>query len=181
MNTTLVGLLGELRMLSGINHKSNITGEDLYLKCISNFPIKNNGTFYQADIVVLCRTGVYCIEVKTWNCIIRNVNNKYWNLHYPTRDIKVFSPPLQNQIHCRLLSKLTCQPVNNIVLLAGSTICSERPDGVYYLPEFLNYLSTCPTVLAVEQIDKIMQDLLAYKQAQGADMLVDFILKQSKR
>lgn len=174
MNVSTMGLLGELHALAGINR----TDSDLYLKYISDFPLKNGSTFYQVDIAIVCKAGIFCLEVKNWNCYVLSTGTRYWNIHYPSKDIKVLSPVLQNNMHCKLLRQLLGRDVVNIVLIAGSTLFSERPEGIYSLPEFMHYLSQRPKILTELQIDKILDDMLAYKKSQEADMLTDFILKQ---
>lgn len=174
MNSALLGLLGELKTLSRIQSNS----ADLHLRYVSNFPMKSRDTYYQVDAVVVCTSGVFCLEVKNWSCTVMCSDSFYWKVRYPTQEIVVKSPVKQNAAHCTLISKLLGTPVNNIVLFAGDTRLVNPLGGVMMVSDFIPMIRAREASLEISQIDNVIEQLKAYKKSVEPDMLVDFVFKQ---
>lgn len=174
MNSCLVGLLGELKALARLEGSSG----DLHLKYVSNFPIKNNDTYYQVDAIVICKKGIFCLEVKNWSCIVQCTSSYYWDVKYPTKSLVIRSPLAQNVAHCTQVEKILQRNCYNYVLFAGSTTLLNEPANVMHAPAFIPSIRKLPDILEAGDIDTLAGKLKAYKKKIEPDMLVDFLFKQ---
>lgn len=177
MNSVLIGLVGEFRALNSIASAS----ENIHLKYLSNFPLKYENSYGQVDVVVVCTKGVFCIEIKDWICKVNCSRNYYWKVTYPSREISVRSPLMQNQAHCSHISNLLCCEVYNIVMFSDEAQLIDPPTNVMHFKDFVPLLGSLPTALAVDDVEKFMEKLAAYKRSIEPDMLADFIFKRLKR
>ena len=86
----IVGETGVCKLLNQIQTKT-------YVKYIHNLPVKGVRSFQQVDIVLLTLYGFFCIEVKNWDCTVYvSPRSRYWQVEYPTRNLVVPSPIIQN-------------------------------------------------------------------------------------
>ncbi len=72
---------------------------DLYI------PFKGKGGSSQLDLVLIHGSGIYVIEAKNYNCVIRgNVEDNQWSATYGNgKSYDMYNPILQNANHIKLL------------------------------------------------------------------------------
>lgn len=147
---------------------------------IRNFPLRNDSDtgYYQIDVVLVCRKGVFSLEVKNWECIVEcSLKNTYWKTIYPNREIMVKSPFLQNKIHCRSLCKLIKAPVSNLVVFSDKTTIRNPFQCVISCLDIGEYLSDFPDMYQQDQIEQILDVLLDYKAKHDEGLFIDFFCK----
>lgn len=177
MDPSLFGLIGELKAFKHISGE----GKDMCMRYLSNFPLKYDSTYGQADAIVVCTKGVFCLEVKSWMGVIDCTSRHYWTVDYADRRIVTKSPILQNRQHCRVVSDLLQCEVNNIVLVVGNLPIGNAPPSVMHVSEFIPLLKRLPPTLAESEINEYMLMLDKYKKSIEPGMLADFIFKRLER
>lgn len=174
MNTNIVGLIGELQACT-IFDRSKANLELQYISC---FPIQDEkGAFFQVDTLVICTKGIFCIEVKNWEAQIHCSSQYYWDVQYASGSYHVHSPVDQNYQHCRKFEAVCKQAVNSIILFTDSATLFEPPQNVMYVSDFIPYLAGLPTVLNSEEISKLYDASVKYKQSAEVAMITRFIFK----
>lgn len=174
MNTNIIGLIGELQACNIMDKsKANIC-----LKYISNFPVRDDrNQFFQVDTIVICTKGVFCVEVKNWEATVYCGSQYFWTVVYKSGEKTVKSPMAQNAQHCRKVSAVFKRDVHSIVLFTDSAVLRDPLSNVMYIADFIPYLAELPDVLTSEEVEKIYNEFIKYKQSMETAMLVDFIFK----
>lgn len=176
MSTSTDGLVGELKVQRVLNSCRLRFG----LRYISNLPIYNDGTYFQIDDVVVCTRGLYSLEVKNWNCKVTCNSQSFWKVKYPTREIMVKSPLIQNRQHCDKLARITGVMPVNVVLFADEAQLENPPENVLHFSQFKDFLSDREEIFDCNKVDSITAALEAYKKSIEPQMLMDFIFKRAK-
>lgn len=177
MDTDMIGLMGELR----VQHILNANKARYGIRFISNFPVLLDGVFCQIDILLLCSKGFFSLEVKQWqNCTVHCSDNRFWRIVYPSREIMVHSPVLQNRRHCNKVFGITGLTPENIVLFSEDAKIRNPTSGIMYIGEFIEYLAGLPDILCKKDIDNAYHALQSYKKSIEPRMLMDFIIKRAK-
>ena len=176
MNTNVIGLAGELQALKAVSGIHSSLSE----RHICSFPIKSNSTYLQADLLLVCTKGVFCVEVKNWRGNVYCTDDPFWLTTYDSREFIVKSPLLQNDSHCKKIGLICNVPVNNVVLFSDSAMISDPQDNVMYISDFPAYLLKLPEVFKPSDINSIMNTFETYKKSIECNMIVDFILKRVK-
>lgn len=101
----------------------NIIRKDEYLLTNVLIPISKDNVS-EIDCIVISRKGLFCIEIKNWNGIIKGSEQDYhWYLaRFDRKNIfeERYNPVKQNQKHCDILEELFefKYPVDNIVIFS---------------------------------------------------------------
>ena len=179
MRETQKGLRGENLVVSTLQD-----AKDLDVRILRNFPLMNDSKtgYYQIDIVLVCDRGIYALEVKNWECTVDcSMSNIYWKVTYPTREIMVKSPFLQNKIHCKFLCDLIKRPVYNVVVFSDKTTIQNGFQGVIRCTDIASFLSKQPIMYDKAEVQMLTAKLLAYKNEHDEKMLMDFFCKALNR
>lgn len=175
MSTSTVGLIGELKVQRILNSCKARFG----IKYVSNLPLYNDRNYFQIDDVVICTRGLYALEVKNWNCEVTCDSRGYWKVKYPTHEIMVKSPIIQNRQHCEKLARITGVMPVNVVLFADEARLKNSPENVMHFSQFKEYLSDREELFDDNKVDSILSALKAYKKSIEPQMLMDFIFKRA--
>lgn len=179
MREVEIGLRGENLVVSTLQE-----AKDLDVRIFRNFPLMNDSQtgYYQVDVVLLCNRGLYALEVKNWECTVEcSTSNIYWKTIYPTREIMVKSPLLQNKIHCKFLCNIIKRPVYNVIVFSDKTIIKDRLESVIKCIEIASFIKKHPIIYDADEVDQIGAELLAYKNKHDERLLLDFFCKALNR
>lgn len=178
MNTSTVGLIGELK----VQRLLNVCKLQMGAQYISNLPLydSDKNTYNQVDDVVICTRGFFAIEVKNWNCEVNCEDSRYWKVKYPKQEIYVKSPLDQNTAHCRKLEKITgCMPINIVLFVDGARL-KGPPDGIMLASEFPSYLARYPEIISQSEAEDLYNRLVDYKRSIEPRMIMEFIVRRAK-
>ena len=122
---------------------------DYYL--ISDVAYQGINRFEQIDAMLVCKYGVYCLEMKNWKGEVHPNNDDMWPIY--ENGVKTHrefpNPTIQNNRHCASIKYLIDQnyapfknkPVYNLVVFSDNTEISEsEKDNVVYLDDIAKYI-----------------------------------------
>ena len=161
------GLLGE--SLTELLINSQI---DIYKKVIRDIRIPTeNGKTTQIDNLLITTKGIFVIENKNWNAVIKNDINGYWYEIANGKRYDSYKNPIeQNRYHIENLKKVLGKDNNNlfysIIVLGYNAIkdldINEEKENVkiVYIYDLVNtiidmLLNTDDILLSHEEIDQI--------------------------
>lgn len=177
MNNTsqLTGVFGEIKVCTALDSLS----QKYHLRYIHNFPIVTQDKHKQIDCVLICASGIYSIEVKNWSgSIYCDAESQYWLAEYPDRDVTVKSPLLQNRMHCSYLTPIVNFDAKNLVVFSNLANLVNKLSNTIYMSELEEYVVKSPTELSEQSIESLYKKLLAYKQKNEVNLLLDFFFKR---
>lgn len=162
----LADLRGEKLVNSNLRR---LLHNDEYLLCNLLIPT-NNDSNTEIDSIIISRKGIFVIEIKNWvGHISGNDVNQYWLQEYDDEDRNdkaIYSPVLQNQNHCKAVSKLLLNrfSINGYVVFTGFDDDDQIESKVTYdVKSFKKYYrSLNGDKLSKEEIKEIFQKLVKY-------------------
>lgn len=171
----IVGETGVCKLLNQIQTKT-------YVKYIHNLPVKGVRSFQQVDIVLLTLYGFFCIEVKNWDCTVYvSPRSRYWQVEYPTRNLVVPSPIIQNGEHCRYLQRTIFSQFNSLIVFSDKARLVDPLTYTIHANELIPFILSRDKIYSEEIVNDSYEKLLNLKHKTEATMIASFILKGNDR
>lgn len=136
---------GEARVRQEL--QANCAPPDYHL--LNHITLKLSAGTTQIDHILVSRFGVFVIETKDYSgWIFANAKHATWTQVLYGRKFKFQNPLFQNFRHLQavqdLLDFLPADAVKPIVVFAGDAeFQTDRPAGVFTVPELIEYLRSC--------------------------------------
>lgn len=103
--------------------------------------------FAEIDQIVILRSGVFVIEVKSHNGFIDNPNQHDWWQTYNDKKIRFYNPLRQNNTHARIVGDILKSggqynvPIHNVVVFTSNRVSfSNKYDNLLKKHEFIGYI-----------------------------------------
>lgn len=140
---------------------------------ISNIHIPSRSGYNQTDFLIFTPYGYFCVETKNWFCKIECKDTCFWHVIYPNKSYNTFSPMIQTKAHITALSRhIPIDRLYGIVCFCDSAEIINRPSGVMYLSEFVEWISTVNKRFPVTiQYDDMIKDFIKIMQVSSECML----------
>ncbi|MDI9408543.1 MAG: nuclease-related domain-containing protein [Candidatus Pacebacteria bacterium] len=119
-------------------------GPDYHL--LNHITLDYRGGTTQIDHVLVSRFGVFVIETKAYNgWIFADAKHETWTQVFYRAKFRFQNPIRQNYGHVQavrqVLDFLPPNAVESLVVFVGNPeFKTEKPEGVYFLPELIDYL-----------------------------------------
>ncbi len=123
-----------------------------------------NGKHAEIDHLVITRSGVFVIEVKSHNGYIRCPNEKTWWQTYNEKKISFYNPIWQNNTHTKIVSEILKKegqynvPIISIVVFTSRRVTfSQKYDNLIGADELVAYIkkNTRKKALSTTQVSRV--------------------------
>lgn len=135
---------------------NNFQGFGLNKVLANLFVPKENGKTTQVDLVLINKTGIYVIEVKNYNSIVRGNNTiKEWKKFNENQSTATFHNPIkQNNAHVygvkRILDKFDDSYFTSLIIFSNSTTINYKSNSkLPFYTEVINYKDTLLTLIEI--------------------------------
>lgn len=161
-------------------------GEEQGFKVVSNLYIEygKQGKTTEVDVVLVNRKGIYVVEAKNYNCVIKgNVSNQKLQTIYPNKKkYDLYNPIKQNETHISILSKeigLNESELNPLIVfgkkssikLSGTKKVLNTVMTINELEKELQKINRQRNKYSEKEVTKIIKKLQSYE---GASTLTKF-------
>lgn len=129
----------------------------------------------EIDTLAISRKGVFVIETKSWNGIVRgSEEEERWAVHYPSgRSHDFYNPVWQNRGHLRrvlsLIQSRTDLPIGKIplvplVVFLGGDISEVEEESCCTPREAVERIQASPKRLSLEEVEALKSLFLGFKE-----------------
>lgn len=153
INPYLIGQQGEHSFYRLLD--LNLRSIECYIYRDLKLQIQSRST--QIDMIVLCKKGYFCIEIKNWSGIytLDSSDSVYGKLIYENIERDILNPSIQNSRHCRMLTSVTGRHFGNIVAFSNKANFVNRLSEFYYFSEVPFYIMSLPDIYSSSQIREV--------------------------
>ena len=131
----------------------------------------NKDKYAEIDAVVILRSGVYVIELKSHNGKIINGDTKYWTQIYNDKRISFYNPIYQNTTHSKVITSIFKEegqynvPVYNVIVFSSTkvTFTNQYPNLVL-LDDLIKYIKRTgkKDTMSISQTSRLRTILRSY-------------------
>lgn len=162
LSANIKGFIGELivRILIGSTDIQNS-----YF-VLNNIKIPTEDGSAQIDHIIICCSGVYVIETKNYKGLIyANEYDYEWIQNIYGKRYYFYSPYLQNEKHCYILSDIlgTEENIYNVIVFVKNNVDKRYCSHIYYLEQLRHIKHYTENILSQEQCTDYYKRILQYK------------------
>lgn len=112
--------------------------------------------YMEIDILYVGLTGVYCIELKDYNCVVYgNENDSNWIADYGEKHHYFMNPIRQNQPKVECVKEIVNSDVENCVVFSSTNEFNSNMDNVSFLSDLIRKIQESNKILDEEEIRDI--------------------------
>lgn len=130
-----------------------------------------NERYAEIDAIVVLRSGIFVIELKSHNGKIINGDTRRWTQIYNDKRITFYNPIYQNETHIKVIKEILKNegqykiPIYNVVTFSsGRVTFTEEYKNLVKLDELVKYIKKTgkPEAISIRQASRIRTILHSY-------------------
>ncbi len=127
--------------------------------------------YTEVDAVVILRSGVYVIELKSHNGKIINGDTKYWTQIYNDKRISFYNPIYQNTTHAKVITNIFKSegqyniPIYNIVVFSSTKVTfTNHYQNLVLMDDLIKYIKKTGNndAMSIAQTSRLKTILRSY-------------------
>lgn len=136
-------------------------------------PYVNSGKdrYAEIDAIVVIRSGIYVIELKSHNGKIISGDSRKWTQIYNDKRISFYNPIYQNETHIKVINEILKSegqyrvPIYNVVTFSSNRVTFTQPyRNLIKLDELVKYIRRTgkPEAVSIRQTSRVRTILHSY-------------------